>query len=100
MRIPLPKIMRYWREQAFSHNVSPSPERFAIRFWAAFAKRPRLYRLATRIAMAMLGRLGRRRGRFASLPLAGGWTGGRDLPAPEGRTFQAMWAAQGGRTEL
>ena len=99
MRIPLPKIMRYWREQAFSHNVSPSPERFAIRFWAAVAKRPRLYHLGTRIAMALLGRLGRRRGRFASLPLAGGWTGGRDLPAPEGRTFQAMWAAQGGRTE-
>ncbi len=98
MRIPLPKIMRHWREQAFEHHVSPSPERFAIRLWAAIAKRPMLYHLGTRIAMAVLGRLGRRRGRFASLPLAGGWTGGRDLPAPEGRTFQAMWAARGGRT--
>ncbi len=36
--------------------------------------------------------MGRRRGRFTSLPMAGGWTGGRDLPAPEGETFFARYA--------
>jgi L-lactate dehydrogenase complex protein LldF len=25
------------------------------------------------------------------VPLAGGWTAGRDLPAPEGKTFMAQW---------
>jgi L-lactate dehydrogenase complex protein LldF len=42
--------------------------------------------------MRMLGALGRKAGRFHSLPLAGGWTRHRDLPAPEGKTFQQQWA--------
>jgi L-lactate dehydrogenase complex protein LldF len=39
-----------------------------------------------------LGLLGRRRGRMARVPMAGGWTEGRDLPAPEGDTFFARYA--------
>jgi L-lactate dehydrogenase complex protein LldF len=27
-----------------------------------------------------------------SLPLASGWTDGRDLPAPEGKTFRELYA--------
>jgi L-lactate dehydrogenase complex protein LldF len=42
--------------------------------------------------MRALGLLGRRKGRFRALPLAGGWTKHRDLPAPAGKTFQALWA--------
>ncbi len=42
----------------------------------------------------MLGLLARGRGAFRSLPLAGGWTQGRDLPAPEGGTFMARYAKQ------
>jgi L-lactate dehydrogenase complex protein LldF len=42
--------------------------------------------------MAALGVLGRRRGRFGWLPLARGWTDGRDMPAPEGKTFFAAYA--------
>jgi L-lactate dehydrogenase complex protein LldF len=41
--------------------------------------------------MGMLGALGARRGRFSSLPLAEAWTRHRDLPAPQGRTFMAMY---------
>jgi L-lactate dehydrogenase complex protein LldF len=58
------------------------------------AKRPALYRLATRAGAATLGWLGRKRGRFSRMPFAGGWTGGRDLPAPEGETFFARYARQ------
>ena len=37
---------------------------------------------------------GRARGRFSSLPFAGGWTRYRDLPAPQGATFQSQWRAK------
>jgi len=96
MRIPLPKIMRHWREQAFSSDVTPPLQRIGLGLWAWFAKRPALYRLGARLGIGVLGRLGRGRGSFSSLPLAGGWTKGRDLPAPAGRIFQDLWKARGG----
>jgi L-lactate dehydrogenase complex protein LldF len=94
MQIPLPKIMRHWREQAFEQKITPPLQRAGIEFWAWFAKRPLLYRLATRIGIGLLGQLGRSTGRFAHLPLAAGWTAGRDMPAPEGRTFHDLWRAE------
>ncbi len=92
MRIPLPKMMRHWREKEFERHLSPATQRYGIGVWAFFAKRPRLYRFATGFAMRVLGNLGIGRGRFRSLPLAGGWTRHRDFPAPEGKTFQQLWA--------
>jgi L-lactate dehydrogenase complex protein LldF len=91
MRIPLPKILRYWREKAFEGRVTPPLQRAGIELWAWAAKRPALYRLAAGLAARLLGALGRRRGRFGSLPLASAWTRGRDMPAPEGRTFHDLW---------
>lgn len=94
MRIPLPKIMRHWREEAFERGLPPARERLALRGWAWMAKRPWAYRLAARIGIAVMGRAGRARGgRFHDLPLARGWTKGRDMPAPEGRTFIDRWKA-------
>ena len=92
MKIPLPKMMRHWRESEFERHLSPATYRYGLGVWAFFARRPRLYQLATKLAMRVLGNLGGRRGRFRSLPLAGGWTKYRDLPAPAGQTFQEMWA--------
>jgi L-lactate dehydrogenase complex protein LldF len=92
MEIPLPNMMRHWREREFERHLQPRRYRAGLRLWAFFARRPRLYRLATRLAMRALGNLGARRGRFRALPLAGGWTRHRDLPAPEGATFQELWA--------
>jgi len=92
MKIPLPGMMRHWREREFERHLTPATMRSNLALWAWFARRPGAYRLATRAAAATLGLLGRRKGRFASLPLAGGWTGGRDLPAPEGETFFARYA--------
>jgi L-lactate dehydrogenase complex protein LldF len=31
---------------------------------------------------------------IARLPLGGGWTNTRDMPAPVGRTFRELYAAQ------
>jgi len=92
MRIPLPGMMRKWREREFEKGLTPRPARQGLSLWAAFATRPRLYRLATALAMRSLATLAGRKGRLRRLPLAGGWTRYREFPAPEGRTFQAMWA--------
>ncbi len=94
VRIPLPKMMRHWREREFARHLTPAAFRSGLRVWAFFAKRPALYKLATRIGMGVLGFFGRHSGRFKSLPLAGGWTDFRDMPAPEGPTFQARWAKE------
>jgi L-lactate dehydrogenase complex protein LldF len=94
VKIPLPNLMRHWREREFERHLTPPAMRYGLAFWAFFAKRPALYRLGTRAAALALGRLGRKRGSFTWLPLAGGWTAGRDLPAPEGDTFFAKYAAQ------
>jgi len=94
MKIPLPNMMRHWREKEFERHLSPAGMRSGLAVWGWFVRRPAIYRLATRAAMWTLGRLGRRRGKFASLPFAGGWTDGRDLPAPEGDTFFARYARE------
>jgi L-lactate dehydrogenase complex protein LldF len=86
--------MRHWRERAFERHLTPGAARTNLGLWAFFARRPALYRLATRAATLGLGWMGRRTGRFSRLPLAGGWTDGRDLPAPEGDTFFARYARQ------
>jgi L-lactate dehydrogenase complex protein LldF len=91
VRIPLPNLMRHWRDEQFKRQLVPSTYRYGLNVWSFAAKRPWLYRFATRIAMRMLGKMGRKRGRFTSLPLAGGWTVSRDLPAPQGETFMEQW---------
>jgi L-lactate dehydrogenase complex protein LldF len=94
MKIPLPKMMRHWREREFEKKLSPATYRYGLAFWAFFARRPPLYRFATNLVMRLLGFIGRPRGRFRSLPLAGGWTRGRDMPAPEGPSFMSLWAVR------
>ena len=91
VRIPLPKLMRHWREREFERHLTPATVRSGLHLWGFFAKRPALYRLATRVAMGALGFAGHRRGRFSWLPMAKGWTKYRDFPAPQGETFQARW---------
>ena len=107
MRIPLPALMRTLREQEFRSRIGPASVRAGIGAWAWLVRRPALYRLATGVGIRVLGMLGRRRGRFTQLPLAGGWTAARDLPAPEGATFHALWrkgeagmSASGGRDAI
>ncbi|MCP4327018.1 MAG: iron-sulfur cluster-binding protein [Alphaproteobacteria bacterium] len=91
VRIPLPKLMRHWREEEFERRLSPAAARSGLRLWAGFARRPALYHLAMRFGITLLKVLARGRGRFKALPLAAGWTDFRDLPAPQGGTFQAQW---------
>ena len=92
VKIPLPKMMRHWREREFSWRLSPPVYRSGLKLWAWVAQRPALYHALAGVASRLLGWAGLHRGRFRSLPLAQGWTAARDLPAPQGRSFQSLWA--------
>jgi L-lactate dehydrogenase complex protein LldF len=92
MKIPLPRMLRHWREQEFARHLTPPRMRWGLRLWAFAARRPGLYRMGTGLAGRMLARLAGRRGRLSALPMAGGWTRVRDLPAPPpGGTFMARY---------
>ena len=91
VRIPLPSLMRHWREREFERHLQPATIRQGLAFWAWFAKRPALYRMATSIAILALGLVGKIAGRFRWLPFAGSWTEHRDFPSPQVQTFQSQW---------
>lgn len=92
MRIPLPRMLRQWRERLFQAREASVTSRWGLKFWAFFARRPALYHVVTALAVRALGALGHGKGRFRRLPLASGWTAARDLPAPAGETFMTLWA--------
>jgi L-lactate dehydrogenase complex protein LldF len=92
VKIPLPRMMRYWREREFEAHLNPRTQRWGLALWAFMVRRPALYRFIAGTAARLLGGLGKARGRFRALPLAGGWTDKRDLPAPQGRSFMSLWA--------
>ncbi|MEN3974240.1 LutB/LldF family L-lactate oxidation iron-sulfur protein [Emcibacter sp. SYSU 3D8] len=97
VRIPLPKLMRHWREREFERHLSPSGTRWGLRAWSMIAASPRLYRSMQWTASRFL-RLIASNGWIRRLPLAGaGWTGERDMHAPAGNSFQHQWRKRGGR---
>ncbi len=103
MRIPLPKMMRHWREREFERGLNPATARYGLKFWAYFAKRPRLYHFAAAFGLPLLAFFGGRKRRLRKLPFAGGWTRHRDLPAPQTKSFLQQWQKhearrRGGRT--
>ncbi len=90
VRIPLPKLMRFWREHAFERGLVSVRQRLALNLWGFFAKRPALYRFATRAAVRVLAKIDGEDGRLRKMPAS--WTASRDFPAPQGETFQAEFA--------
>ena len=87
VRIPLTRMLRSLRSRQHRERLNSRSARFALAIWAKVALHPRLYQLLTRPVMSLMARLGRKSGRFRRVPLAGGWTDARDLPAPQGSTF-------------
>ena len=94
MKIPLPKMMRHWREKEYERHLNPSTQRWGLKSWAFVATRPRLYHNLMGLAMGAMKHLAPLTGLMKRLPMTGAWTKHRELPAPEGRTFQQMWADQ------
>ena len=94
VKIPLPDLQRKLREQEFARGLRPWYERAALRTWAWFARRPRLYALASKIGVRLARMLARPDGMISRVPFAAGWTDERDLPAPAGRTFRELYKEQ------
>ncbi|HYD06709.1 MAG TPA: LutB/LldF family L-lactate oxidation iron-sulfur protein [Reyranella sp.] len=95
VRIPIPKLLRHWREEEFSRAITPAVQRTGLGFWAWFARHPRFYRFAARWGTRLLRLIANGRGSVTTLPLAGGWTRHRDFPTPQGKTFHDQWRARG-----
>jgi L-lactate dehydrogenase complex protein LldF len=96
VKIPLPDLLRKLREKQVEQGLRPAAERFALRAWAWLATRPRLYAAATRVAARVMKWMGGADGMVHRLPMAGGWTDGRDMPAPAGKTFRELYAEREG----
>jgi len=96
VRIPLPKMLRHWREQEFQRKLSPAGQRVGLQWWRVLNRWPSIYRRAMRLAAFVLrifstpGKSGRRW--IHRLPWPGAaWTRQRDMAAPAPMSFQAQW---------
>lgn len=92
VKIPLPDLLRKLREKQFERGLRPWYENVGLALWGWLARHAALYALATAIGARLLRLLGGRERLIHALPLAGGWTGGRDLPVPQGKTFRELYA--------
>ncbi|MCC7327406.1 MAG: iron-sulfur cluster-binding protein [Burkholderiales bacterium] len=92
VRIPLPDLLRKLREREFVEDLRPWSERTALRLWARVARYPGLYAWSTRLAVRFLRSRAGSNGMIEKLPLGSGWTSGRAMPAPAGRTFRDLYA--------
>ncbi len=86
VKIPLPTLIKGWRDKSWRLGLEPRAATLALRLWRLAAQHPPLYRLGTRLALPLLRRFART-GWARTLPLAGGWTAARDFPAPARKTF-------------
>jgi len=91
VKIPLTKIMRYWRNEAFTHGLPSGWFNFGLSWWGAFARRPRLYRLVSGVAARLLRLAAGLSGRVSTFPMLGGWFAARDLAKPARTSFQSQW---------
>ena len=82
MNIPLPDLLRRFREELVKRKLDAPAARWGLKFWSAAAERPRRYRRFTAFGAMLL--------RWVSkLPIPMGSR--RTPPVPEGKTFQQLW---------
>ncbi len=93
MSIPLPSLLRKHRRTTFENQLQSMRSRSALAVWSQIARRPKLYRVLSGVAVKTLSLFSLRRGYVKSFPLVSAWTQGRNLPVPaESKTFMQAYA--------
>jgi len=90
VKIPLPDLLRKLREKQLQRGMKSWQETFLLKVWAWLALHPTIYAIATRIGVRLIRMMGGKEKLLHTLPGAGGWTDGRDFPAPSGKTFREL----------
>jgi L-lactate dehydrogenase complex protein LldF len=91
--IPLPTLLRGWRDRSWREGLEPLTTRTSLGLWTFLATHPTLFAWASAVGVRVV-RLFSRRGRISWMPLASAWTKHRDLPAPPGKTFMELYNRQ------
>ena len=97
VKIPLPDLLRKLREQQFERGLKPKMETWGLALWRWTAQRPKIYAMLASLAARLLAAMGNSERLIHILPLGRGWTQGRDMPAPQGKTFRALYQARRSR---
>ena len=91
VKIPLTKIMRYWRGESFTRGIPRSSFNTGLKLWAWVARRPGLYGKMESLAARLMRMIAGRNGHIRSLPVLTGWFVARDLAKPAKESFQSQW---------
>jgi L-lactate dehydrogenase complex protein LldF len=91
VKIPLTRIMRHWRNEAFARGIPSRAFAAGLRLWSAIARRPGLYGPISGVAAWVMRLVAGKGTRIRSLPVLPGWFIVRDLPKPAAQRFQSQW---------
>jgi L-lactate dehydrogenase complex protein LldF len=91
VKIPLPDLLRKLREKQMERGMKSFQETSMLKAWAWLALHPAIYAQATRIGVRLMSLFGGKEKLLHTLPGATGWTNGRDVPAPPGKTFRELY---------
>ena len=94
VKIPLPDLQRKLREQRVrASTCGRGASARASSCGRGSRAGPRCTRFASKLGVRLLRSLAGADGMIHKLPFGGGWTDGRDMPAPAGRTFRELYRA-------
>ena len=97
VQIPLPTLLRGWRDRSWRDGLEPTTTRIGLGLFTFVASRPWLYRLGQGLALRAM-RLFGRQGWISRMPGLGAWTRHRDFPVPEASSFMAQYQRRKGQS--
>ena len=97
VKIPLPTLLRGWRDRSWRDGLEPTTTRIGLGLFTFVASRPWLYRLGQGLALRAMRFFGRN-GWISRMPGLGAWTRHRDFPVPEASSFMAQYQRRKGQS--